>query len=228
MFSVQSGICNRNAYAAARNSPRQLAVASELPAKAWRKLRSKRATATNYTRITKRLSQKGQPFLLVETTHLARQGTERQVSECHGEDSRVVPGPGHARLTCSSRMRTPTSGQTDRAVPYLSCLTTVRRRSEMARHKLPFENRQANGKQAWEWHCQLERIGLHNVRAMLANHESEHPDRPFAVADVPTPFVRDWLAFHDRHAARQQILWRASVIALTCIAAAAAVVAALR
>jgi hypothetical protein len=26
--------------------------------------------------------------------------------------------------------------------------------------------------------------------------------------------VRDWLAFHDRHVDRQQILWRASVIIL--------------
>ena len=63
---------------------------------------------------------------------------------------------------------------------------------------------------------------------MLANHESEHPDRPSAVADVPAAFVRDWLAFHDRHAERQQILWRASVIALTSIAAGASIVAALR
>ena len=98
----------------------------------------------------------------------------------------------------------------------------------MSRHKLPFENRWTNGQQAWEWHCELERIDLHNVRAMLANHESEHPDRPSAVADVPASFVRDWLAFHDRHAEWLQILWRASVIALTSIAAGASIIAALR
>ena len=98
----------------------------------------------------------------------------------------------------------------------------------MAQHKLPFENRWTSGEHAWEWHCELERIGLHNVRAMLANHESEHPDRPLAVSDVPTPYVRDWLAFHDRHAERQQILWRASVIVLASVAAGASLVAALR
>jgi hypothetical protein len=98
----------------------------------------------------------------------------------------------------------------------------------MTWHKLPFENRRTNGKQAWEWHCELECIGVHNVRTMLANHESEHPDRPLAVADVPTPFVRDWLAFHDRHAERQKIIWRASIIVLSSIAAGASVVAALR
>ncbi len=98
----------------------------------------------------------------------------------------------------------------------------------MTQHSLPFENRRTNGQHAWEWHCELERIGVHNVRAMLANHESEHPERPLAVADVPTEFVRDWLAFHDRHAERQQILWRASVIVLASVAAGASLVAALR
>ena len=98
----------------------------------------------------------------------------------------------------------------------------------MAQHSLPFENPWTSGRHAWEWHCELERIGLHNVRAMLALHESEHPDRPLAVADVPTAFVRDWLAFHDRHAGRQQILWRASVLVLASVAAGASLVAALR
>jgi hypothetical protein len=98
----------------------------------------------------------------------------------------------------------------------------------MAQHRLPFENRWTSGEHAWEWHCELERIGVHNVRAMLANHESEHPDRPLAVADVPTGFVRDWLAFHDRHADHQQILWRASVIVLASLAAGASLFAALR
>jgi hypothetical protein len=40
--------------------------------------------------------------------------------------------------------------------------------------------------------------------------------------------VRDWLAFHDRRAAHQQFLWRASVIVLSSVAAAAAIVAAVR
>ena len=77
-------------------------------------------------------------------------------------------------------------------------------------------------------HKLLERIGLHNVRAMLANHESEHPDRRLAVADVPAEFARDWLEFHDRHAGRQQILWRASVLVLAGVAAGASLIAALR
>jgi hypothetical protein len=98
----------------------------------------------------------------------------------------------------------------------------------MAQHKLPFENRWTNGEHAWNWHCELERIGLHNVRAMLAHHESDHPDRREAVADVPAGFVRDWLSFHDRRADRQQVLWRASVLILAGIAAGASLVAALR
>jgi hypothetical protein len=43
------------------------------------------------------------------------------------------------------------------------------------------------------------------------------------VQDVPAGFVRDWLAFQDRRAARQQLLWRATVILLSAIAATAAV-----
>ncbi|GKQ54586.1 hypothetical protein [Bradyrhizobium sp. Ce-3] len=46
--------------------------------------------------------------------------------------------------------------------------------------------------------------------------------------DIPAGFVRDWLAFHDRRAARQQWLWRASVITLGIIAASGVVLGALR
>lgn len=98
----------------------------------------------------------------------------------------------------------------------------------MVQHKLPFENRRTNGRHAWEWYCELERMGLNNVRAMFADHESHHPGRRLAVADVPTEFVRDWLAFHDRRAARWQTLWRASVLVLAAVAAGASLVGALR
>jgi len=40
--------------------------------------------------------------------------------------------------------------------------------------------------------------------------------------------VRDWLAFQDRRAARQQLIWRATVIALSGVAATAAVWGVLR
>jgi hypothetical protein len=98
----------------------------------------------------------------------------------------------------------------------------------MLQHRLPFENRWTSGKQAWEWHCELERIGTDTVRAMFADHESHHPADRLVVADVPPEFVRDWLAFHDRHALHQQMLWRGSVIVLATIAAGASLYAALR
>jgi len=87
---------------------------------------------------------------------------------------------------------------------------------------------EAAGKNAWEWHCEPECIGLHNIRAMLAHHESDHPERRHAVADVPTEFVRDWLEFHDRRAGRLQMLWRASVLVLAGVAAGASLTAACR
>jgi len=93
---------------------------------------------------------------------------------------------------------------------------------------IPFENRWTNGKHAWEWHCELERLGVPNVRAMFSDHETHHPQSRSVVFDIPAGFVRDWLAFHDRRAARQQLLWRAGVIALSTVAAAAAIVAAVR
>jgi hypothetical protein len=63
---------------------------------------------------------------------------------------------------------------------------------------------------------------------MLVDHEMRHPNRRNVVLDVPAGFVRDWLAFQDRRVARQQLLWRATVIALSLIAATAAVVGVLR
>ncbi len=98
----------------------------------------------------------------------------------------------------------------------------------MVLHKLPFENRWTTAEHAWQWHCELERIGTDNVRAMFADHESHHPDGRLVVADVPPQFVRDWLAYHDRHAARLQALWRGSVIVLAAIAAGASLYTALR
>ena len=55
-----------------------------------------------------------------------------------------------------------------------------------------------------------------------------HGDVSAVVFDVPSGFVRDWLAFHDRRAARQQLLWRASVIGLGLVAASGVVLGALK
>ena len=98
----------------------------------------------------------------------------------------------------------------------------------MESHVIPFENRWTNGKHAWEWHCELERLGVSAVRTMYCEHETHHRNKSAVVFDIPAGFVRDWLAFHDRRAARQQWLWqqwlwRASVIALGLIAASGAV-----
>ncbi|OCK58768.1 hypothetical protein [Bradyrhizobium sp. LMTR 3] len=98
----------------------------------------------------------------------------------------------------------------------------------MKSHRLPFENRWTNNTHAWQWNCELDRLGVANVRAMFADHEAHHASQRTVIFDIPAGFVRDWLAFHDRRAARQQLLWRASVIALTLIAATAAVLGALR
>ena len=98
----------------------------------------------------------------------------------------------------------------------------------MKAHRLPFENRWTNGEHAWQWHCELERIGLNNVRAIFADHETHHADERLVVFDMPAGFVRDWLAFRDRRAARQQTLRWITVIALALVSAVAAVVAALR
>lgn len=92
----------------------------------------------------------------------------------------------------------------------------------MKSRKLPFENRWTSGRRAWEWHCELERLGLTNVRMMFANHETDHPCRADVISDIPAGFVRDWLAFHDRRIAHQQFLWRTSVITLNLIVVACA------
>jgi hypothetical protein len=98
----------------------------------------------------------------------------------------------------------------------------------MTAHTLPFENRWTSGEHAWEWYCELERLGVANVRAMFSDHETHHGEEPAVIFDIPSGFVRDWLAFHDRRTAHQQFWWRASVIVLSSIAAAAAIVAAVR
>ena len=48
------------------------------------------------------------------------------------------------------------------------------------------------------------------------------------IYDIPAGFVRDWLAYQDRRAARQQLLWRATVITLCLVAATAAVLGVLK
>ena len=98
----------------------------------------------------------------------------------------------------------------------------------MKLHTLPFENRWTNGEHAWEWYCELERLGVQNVRAMFSEHETHQREEPTVIFDVPPGFVRDWLAFHDHRAARQQLVWRSSVIILATTAAAGAVFSALR
>jgi hypothetical protein len=98
----------------------------------------------------------------------------------------------------------------------------------MKSHAIPFENRWTNGEHAHEWNCELDRLGVPNVRAMFSDHETHHAQERNVVFDIPSGFVRDWLAFHDRRSARQQLLWRASVILLGIIAASAAVLAAIK
>ncbi|GEC55503.1 hypothetical protein ABIF38_004192 [Bradyrhizobium japonicum] len=98
----------------------------------------------------------------------------------------------------------------------------------MKSHVVPFENRWTNGKHAWEWHCELERLGVPTVRTMYCEHETHRRNKSAVVFDIPAGFVHDWLAFHDRRAARQQFLWRASVITLGIIAASGVVLGALR
>ncbi|MEH2554859.1 hypothetical protein V1286_002388 [Bradyrhizobium algeriense] len=98
----------------------------------------------------------------------------------------------------------------------------------MTTHRLPFENRWTNNANALQWNCELDHLGVANVRALFVDHETRHPNRRNVVQDVPVGFVRDWLAFQDRRAARQQLLWRTTVIALTLVAATAAVLGVLR
>lgn len=92
--------------------------------------------------------------------------------------------------------------------------------------RVPFENRWTSGHQAREWNCELDQLGVANVRAMLCEHEVHHRDDPAVIFEIPPGFIRDWLAFHDRQAARRQLIWRASVLSLGLVAASAAVLAA--
>jgi hypothetical protein len=98
----------------------------------------------------------------------------------------------------------------------------------MKSHRLPFENRWTSGERAWHWYCELERIGVPNVRAMFVDHEMHHANDNEVVSDVPAGFVRDWLSFHDRNEGRRQARWLAAVAALTLVAAVASVIAVLR
>jgi hypothetical protein len=98
----------------------------------------------------------------------------------------------------------------------------------MKSHRLPFENRWTGGEHAWQWYCELERIGVPNVRAMFADHELHHADDGAVVFDVPAGFVRDWLSFHDRQEGRRQSLWLAVVTALALVAVVASLITALR
>ena len=98
----------------------------------------------------------------------------------------------------------------------------------MKSHRLPFENRWTGGERAWQWYCELERIGVPNVRAMFADHEVHHADERAVVFDVPAGFVRDWLSFHDRHDRHGQSWWLAAVALLALVAAVASVIAILR
>ena len=98
----------------------------------------------------------------------------------------------------------------------------------MTSHRLPFENRWTNNANALHWNSQLHHLGVATVRAMFVDHEMRHPDRRNVVQDIPTGFVRDWLAFQDRRVARRQLLWRATVIALSFVAATAAVLGVLK
>jgi len=98
----------------------------------------------------------------------------------------------------------------------------------MKSRTVPFENRWTNGEHAWQWHCELERLGVPNVRTMFCEHETHHGDEPSIIFDIPPGFVRDWLAFHDRRALRQQFLWRASLMVLALAAVSGVVLAAWR
>jgi hypothetical protein len=98
----------------------------------------------------------------------------------------------------------------------------------MKSHRLPFENRWTGGELAWQWYCELERLGVPNVRAMFAEHEMHHANDNTVVFDVPAGFVRDWLDFHDRHDDRKQTRLLIAVAVLALVAAGASLIAVLR
>lgn len=96
----------------------------------------------------------------------------------------------------------------------------------MKPHRTPFENRWTDNEQAWRWFEELEREGVENVRAMLADREVRHADDPTVFLDVPPGFVRDWLAFRDLRERRDERRWRALITVLAALAAGASLVAA--
>jgi hypothetical protein len=98
----------------------------------------------------------------------------------------------------------------------------------MKSRSLPFENRWTSGNLGRQWYCELERLGVPNVRVLFCEHQIHRAEEPTVIFDVPPGFVRDWLAFHDRRAARQQFVWRVSVLALAAVAASSALLGALR
>ncbi|MBR1222306.1 hypothetical protein JQ557_30195 [Bradyrhizobium sp. U87765 SZCCT0131] len=98
----------------------------------------------------------------------------------------------------------------------------------MTSHHLPFENRWTSGGRAWTWHCELEHLGLANVRAMFAEHETHHGGEPAVIFDIPAGFVRDWLAFQDRRASRRQRAFGALLLGLCLVGIALALAGLLR
>jgi hypothetical protein len=45
----------------------------------------------------------------------------------------------------------------------------------MTTHRLPFENRWTNNANALQWNCELDHLGVANVRAMFVDHETRIP-----------------------------------------------------
>jgi hypothetical protein len=95
-------------------------------------------------------------------------------------------------------------------------------------HTTPFENRWTSGERAWQWNCELDRVGVANVRALFAEHESHHDPESTLILDIPGGYVQDWLTFQDRRAARYQMLWRASILVLALAAVTAAMLGVMR
>ena len=98
----------------------------------------------------------------------------------------------------------------------------------MKSHRLPFENRWTGGERAWHWYCELERIGVPNVRAMLVDHEMRHANDNEVVSDVPAGFVRTGSAFMTGTRAEDRLVGWPWSPALTLVAAVASVIAVLR
>lgn len=63
----------------------------------------------------------------------------------------------------------------------------------MESHVIPFENRWTNGKHAWEWHCELERLGVPTVRTMYSEHETHiTTSRPSCSTSLRASFETGW------------------------------------